>query len=144
MIHWVNKLIHIFVFRYREAGAQVIQVLSEFSDCVERASIDEAYIDLTMAVEERLKSFSEESFSNLEENSILQTLDKEAFNTNFVLGFESTESWLGMIKDSEMLMSQDDLKLAIGAEIVGKMREAVFQKTGFRCSAGIAHNKVGE
>ena len=32
---------------YREAGAEVIKVLSSFSDALERASIDEAYIDLT-------------------------------------------------------------------------------------------------
>lgn len=43
------------LFRYREAGAEVIQVLCEFSTCVERASIDEAYIDLSEAVEEKIK-----------------------------------------------------------------------------------------
>lgn len=40
--------------RYREGGAEVIEVLSRFSDCVERASVDEAYIDLTVEVETRL------------------------------------------------------------------------------------------
>lgn len=46
---------HILVlFRYREAGAEVIEVLSQFSKCVERASIDEAYIDLTDEVNKRL------------------------------------------------------------------------------------------
>ena len=35
---------------YREASAEVIQVLSTFSDSLERASIDEAYIDLTEAI----------------------------------------------------------------------------------------------
>ena len=35
---------------YREAGAEVIKVLSTFSDALERASIDEAYIDLTDAI----------------------------------------------------------------------------------------------
>ena len=34
--------------KYREAGAEVISVLCQFERCVvERASIDEAYIDLT-------------------------------------------------------------------------------------------------
>jgi len=31
-------------------------VLSRFSDCVERASVDEAYIDLTAEVESRLSA----------------------------------------------------------------------------------------
>lgn len=39
---------------YRDAGAEVIQVLSSFSDCLERASIDEAFIDLS----ETIKKFS--------------------------------------------------------------------------------------
>ena len=32
----------------------MIEVLSKFSNCVERASVDEAYIDLTEEVEARL------------------------------------------------------------------------------------------
>ena len=35
---------------YREAGAEVIKVLSTFSESLERASIDEAYVDLSEAV----------------------------------------------------------------------------------------------
>lgn len=31
------------------------QVFSAFSDCVQRASVDEAFIDLTKAVSERIK-----------------------------------------------------------------------------------------
>ena len=30
----------------------------------------------------------------------------------------------------------------MGAVIVEEMRAAVWEQTGFRCSAGIAHNKV--
>ena len=44
-----------FNFRYREAGAEVIEVLSRFSKCVERASIDEAYLDVTEEVNGRLE-----------------------------------------------------------------------------------------
>ena len=35
---------------YREAGAEVIAVLSRFCDNCERASVDEAYLDLTQQV----------------------------------------------------------------------------------------------
>ena len=43
------------VDRYRDAGAEVITVLSEFGRCVvERASIDEAYVDMTQEVNARL------------------------------------------------------------------------------------------
>lgn len=36
---------------FRDAGAEVIEVLAQFTDCLERASIDEAYLDLTNIIE---------------------------------------------------------------------------------------------
>ena len=47
--------------RYREGGAEVIEVLSKFSNCVERASVDEAYIDLSAEVERRLAALQGEA-----------------------------------------------------------------------------------
>lgn len=40
---------------YREASVEVIEVMSRFA-VIERASIDEAYMDLTAAVQQRLKN----------------------------------------------------------------------------------------
>ena len=45
--------------KYRDAGREVIDVLCQFSDCVQRASVDEAYIDITQTVNKRMKEFSE-------------------------------------------------------------------------------------
>ena len=40
-------------------------------------------------------------------------------------------------------LSDENVKrLAMGAIIIQEARDAVKQKTGFTCSAGIAHNKV--
>lgn len=39
-------------------------------------------------------------------------------------------------------MNGAELHLAVGALLVGEMRAAVEKHTGFRCSAGISHNKV--
>ena len=36
--------------RYRDVGAKVIQVLSQHSSCVERASVDEAFLDISEEV----------------------------------------------------------------------------------------------
>ena len=38
--------------------------------------------------------------------------------------------------------SEGDRLLAAGAAICEEMRKAVLDQTGYRCSAGIAHNKV--
>lgn len=42
--------------RYRTASQKVFDVLSKFSPCVQRASIDEAYIDLTSVVNKYISS----------------------------------------------------------------------------------------
>ena len=47
---------------------------------------------------------------------------------------ESLKAWL----EGEAV----DFQLAVGAVVVREMRSAVYQKLGFTCSAGIAHNKV--
>lgn len=48
------ELLMSFCCRYREASVEVMKVMSRFA-VIERASIDEAYMDLTSAVQERLK-----------------------------------------------------------------------------------------
>ena len=55
---------------------------------------------------------------------------------------EGLKSWLNDIDHSALMSSEDDKRLAIAACIVEEMRAAVYSDTGFRCSAGIAHNKV--
>ncbi len=40
---------------YREVGAEVIRTLSRFTDQVERASVDEAYLDITSLVQKRVR-----------------------------------------------------------------------------------------
>lgn len=52
------------------------------------------------------------------------------------------ESWLCDVYNNE-LQDEHLLCLTVGAMMVEKLRELVFKKTGFRCSAGIANNKVG-
>lgn len=64
--------------RYRDAGREVINVICEFSECVQRASVDEAYIDLTEAVEKRLASKAKVTAAQLE-------------NT-FVVGYSSADN----------------------------------------------------
>lgn len=50
-------------------------------------------------------------------------------------------SWLNSLYETEE-QSDADKHLTVAAVIVEEMRAAVYQDTGFRCSAGIAHNKV--
>lgn len=65
----------------------------------------------------------------------------ELFFVNLEENSKSIKSWLYDVYNNEL---QDDclLRLTVGAMMVEKLRESVYKKTGFRCSAGIANNKV--
>ncbi|XP_061847206.1 DNA polymerase eta isoform X2 [Colius striatus] len=129
--------------RYREASVEVMQVLSRFA-AIERASIDEAYLDLTGSVRERLRALAG------------RPLPAALLPTTFVQGLPDEpgarpggkeelrqcglEEWLALLSFDNP--DCPDLQLTMGAVIVEEMRVAVEAATGFRCSAGISHNKT--
>ncbi|XP_046998076.1 DNA polymerase eta [Schistocerca americana] len=129
------------ISKYRDAGREVAAVFCQFTDCVERASVDEAYLDITKAVEERM--------CLLGKGKVTPT---QLPNT-FVVGFSNVDSndednrvdglstWLSSFDETELGEPAEE-RLAVGGVIVEEMRAAVFEQTGFRCSAGIAHNKI--
>jgi DNA polymerase eta len=143
--------------KYRDASKEVFKVLSEFSDFVERASIDEAYIDLTSMVDDRLAEIAARG-------PLRAQLTPDKFPSTFVAGYDSigTAGWLDRIlppvssgDDSDEEMADvneggsrpppafsEAVRLAVGALFVEEMRKAVFDQTSFRCSAGISLNKV--
>lgn len=47
--------------KYREAGKEVAAVLQTFTPLLERASVDEAYLDITQNVQNRLLEMNEVS-----------------------------------------------------------------------------------
>ncbi|KAK5854108.1 hypothetical protein PBY51_015206 [Eleginops maclovinus] len=138
---------------YREASVEVIEVMSRFA-VIERASIDEAYMDLTDAVQQRLKNMTNkqvepdqlratyiqgypQSVPEHEESVEDPALDKEEQRSR------GLQQWLASLPVP--LSGQQipaDLLLTVGAIIVEEMRAAIEKDTGFRCSAGISHNKV--
>ncbi|KAM4607652.1 DNA polymerase eta [Polymixia lowei] len=137
---------------YREASVEVIEVMSRFA-VIERASIDEAYMDLTAAVQQRLKNMTDTQIephllrmtyiqgypeASPEQESAEDTaLDKEERRSR------GLQQWLASLPASlPGAQGSAELQLAVGALIVEEMRAAVEQHTGFRCSAGISHNKV--
>ncbi|KAF7253237.1 DNA polymerase eta [Varanus komodoensis] len=131
--------------KYREASMEVMEVMSRFA-VIERASIDEAYMDLTSAVKERLKKMKR------------QPVEAEQLPTTYIQGLpdglageenmDNKEELrkLGLHQWLETLPSEDpsspELQLTIGAVIMEEMRVTVESVTGFRCSVGISHNKV--
>ena len=69
----------------------------------------------------------------------------EEVRSTFVVGHDceekGLESWIHSLY-SESNLNIDNLRLLVGAKIVESMRAEIFKQTEFRCSAGIAHNKM--
>ncbi|CAL4120896.1 unnamed protein product, partial [Meganyctiphanes norvegica] len=144
--------------KYRLAGKEVINVLCEFSEVVERASIDEAYIDLTDSVETRIKNLAGKHVScDLLKNSWVVGYDQEEGEEARKNGIQE---WLHSIYNSDFEYESEDLssstnhkidashphrvklRLSVAALICEEMRAEVLARTGFKCSAGISHNKM--
>lgn len=129
---------------YREASVEVIEVMSRFA-VIERASIDEAYMDLTASVQEHLKNTSVQDITAQRlKNTHIQGFPTQQENTHLDRDAQRAaglQQWLDLLSSSTE-SSCADLHLAVGALIVEQMRAAVEEHTGFRCSAGISHNKV--
>lgn len=78
--------------KYRDAGKEVIQVFLKFGAIVERASIDEAYIDLTNLVNERLDT---------------KVQDEDLPNTFVVGNEENRQIWLQETFDGTSMKTED-------------------------------------
>ncbi|XP_044070013.1 DNA polymerase eta [Siniperca chuatsi] len=138
---------------YREASVEVIEVMSRFA-VIERASIDEAYMDLTAAIQQRLKNMADKQIDpHMLRTTYIQgypqsSPEQEASAKDAALDKEEQRSrglqqWLASLPVPPLgEQSSAELQLTVGALIVEEMRAAVEKHTGFRCSAGISHNKV--
>ncbi|XP_053669837.1 DNA polymerase eta [Anopheles nili] len=132
------------ISRYREAGKEVADVLKSFTPLLERASIDEAYLDITERVVTRIREMNEGKFHLL----------PDKLSNTFAVGYENIGQFVRKLSGTfdsstaenstsdKFEFNKSDLKLLVGASIVNEIRAAVKEKTGFDCSAGIAHNKI--
>ena len=68
--------------RYRDAGREVVDVLHQFSSCIQVASIDESYLDITEAVEERMQQITEMEIG----------VQLEKLPSTFIIGYSDDKS----------------------------------------------------
>lgn len=131
--------------KYREASVEVMEVMSHFA-VIERASIDEAYVDLTSAVQERLQKLQGQPISaDLLPTTYIEGLPQDPTTAEGTVQKEEMRKqgllqWLDSLETENT--TSPDLQLTVGAVIVEEMRAAIERQTGFQCSAGISHNKV--
>lgn len=87
------------------------------------------------------------------------SLNPDAVTNTFAVGHQSIDEYVQHVtknvtqtiddEDDLKYLSEDaealrksDIKLLIASSIVNEIRAIVREKTGFECSAGIAHNKI--
>ncbi|XP_068217172.1 DNA polymerase iota-like isoform X1 [Palaemon carinicauda] len=104
---------------YRRFSTDITKIVQTFSSCVERLGLDENYLDVTEKVSQCLDKYDKEIYGH----------------------------WYGDKEENKM--SKCDPcgcgcydRLIVGSHIAREVREAIFEKTGITCCAGIAHNKL--
>ncbi len=107
--------------RYRRASWRVMSALADRCEHVERASIDEAYVDVTREVDAAVAS-----------------ADAAAVDEKVRDGIRAS----GAVVPLTPSTSEHDRRLAVGAHVCAEIRAAVFERTGFTMSGGVAHNKM--
>ncbi|KAH9260301.1 hypothetical protein BASA81_001471 [Batrachochytrium salamandrivorans] len=108
--------------KYRQASDRVIAVACRFCPVIEKASVDEFYLDLSNLLDQT-------EGEDLEEEEDLEE-DEALANTLVCTGFDTVTQ--------EPIQ---DLLLRRACRMVWEIRRAIRDELGFDCSAGIAGNK---
>lgn len=124
---------------YRRASRQILEIFKKHCDRVEKASIDESFLDLSSVVKAKLM----ETYGHLLDPDVAKLEDPlpEAPNVDWspVSGI-----LIDLDKDhtEEDRNDWDDVIMYIAADFMQKIRQDVKDTLGYTCSAGIARNKT--
>lgn len=91
--------------------------MKSFTNILERASIDEAYLDLTEAVMLELKTS-------------LPLISLQDMGNTYVVGQETADFMANIYQNQNIGFYEDDIKLLVGGLIVERIRADVHKKTG--------------
>ncbi|XP_023316293.1 DNA polymerase eta [Trichogramma pretiosum] len=123
--------------RYRSAGREVIDVLKKHCTMVERASVDEAYLDITQIVDDQLakKEFDPAVVEELKTTYVIG--HSECNVNNEEQRRKGLEEWIAEAAEDIQIQ-----RLAIAGRFVEFLRQEIKETTTFNCSAGISFNKI--
>ncbi|KAK6532764.1 DNA-directed DNA polymerase eta rad30 [Arthrobotrys megalospora] len=132
---------------YRRESKKILAIFRECCPKVEKASVDESFLDLSGLVFEKLLERYEEELGVVGGEIVPPYGDTtERLRMPEVAGVEWGESHLVDLDDGEEGEEEpvdwDDIIVGIAAEIVADIRGEVRRRLGYTCSAGIARNKM--
>jgi DNA polymerase eta len=129
---------------YRIASRKILDVIKSTMAAkdwamLEKASVDEFYLDLSSQVHETLLERYPEVLAPEYEISDtylpLPHVDGLIWHTDKVIVDKDAI-------DRNEYLDWDDVALSIGSLIVCNLRQRIYEETGYTCSAGIARNKI--
>lgn len=109
----------ISLITYRKASAEIMKIIGSICKNIEAASIDEAFIDVTEMVEDKLSEMGIHANPKVDWSGILMIGDNPGITFDL-----------------------DDMKLRIACDISTQIRSEIYDRLGYTSSCGIAHNKV--
>ncbi|KAL7274520.1 N-acetyltransferase eso1 [Rhizina undulata] len=136
---------------YRAEGKKIISIFRDVCPRVEKASVDESFLDLSAMIHQKLLERYPElnlllAHGDLTENLPLPPQTEVDWKGSHLVDEEEKEA-----EDSEevkvkgrdkTLIEWDDIAMGIAADIVNDVRKEVKDKLGYTCSAGVAGNKM--
>lgn len=125
---------------YRRASLKILEIFRAHCDRVEKASIDESFLDLSTQLKQKLL----ERYPEL----ALPPPYNDASNPLPPAPSITFSEELGAIvplsegHSEEEATDWDDVVMHLAAEMIRETRKEVEEKLGYTCSAGIARNKM--
>ncbi|KAG6590552.1 DNA polymerase iota/DNA damage inducible protein [Phytophthora cinnamomi] len=118
--------------RYRVASREIFAILGSMVPVIEKASIDEAFMDVTELAKQRLaqttvfsSDFCQDPANH--DTKVFGIASKDDSTSDSVAAFPLTEV---------------ERLLCIGAMISREIRQAIYSKLGYTCSTGVSGNKL--
>lgn len=132
---------------YRRESRKIFKVIKLFCKNVEKASVDEGYIDLGSLIYERLRKIFPEiaDCEHQDDNELLPPLPDKSSSVIRAYGeiYYNKETLKLKKKDFPIrLHDWDDACILLGSQILFEIRWEIFKVLGFTTSGGVARNKV--
>ncbi|ODV90745.1 hypothetical protein CANCADRAFT_19410, partial [Tortispora caseinolytica NRRL Y-17796] len=127
---------------YRRESRKIMSIFKQFTDIIEKASIDESFLDVSDKAAEIITAQFPEIFSLPVDQSMLskhlplpsQKIYPEWIGENVeVYGIESL--------DEKISLDWDDVLVLVTSKIASEMRKKVHEELSYTCSAGISVTK---
>ena len=154
---------------FREASEQIAEIWASFGAPVERLGFDEAFLDITGLVQERLQgidtpctrtgsssstSSSHTDIFSCSNGGSSSSTSQNCFPSRSSCATPSTQDDTGstgesfnfrghLFGDPSTANHTMKSRLAAGSEIVSEMRAKLFDTLGFTCSGGVSISKLG-